>query len=304
MRSRRSTRSSSSGFTIIELLIGLVITLGVTTAGLALARSSLGLYQTDQGRVRLHQNLRAAHDSLTADIRQAGERLGPTFPAIEVVPGAVEGAPDELILRRNLLGVVMRVCEDISGTQSWINVGWEESLEPGCIRLAGGENLAAWEAFRTSAGGEILAYVSDPVDDEGEFVRYVGEQALPLADMLWLEPGTTFENEYSVAAQSQVFLIEQRRYRLEGGLLQVVVNEDAAAPLNLVDAIEDFQVRVFLQADPPDEPPPPAQDTLGGATWTDLRSIEVTVAGRVETRNHVFDRLWSTRVVPRNVMSF
>ena len=105
-RSSPCTRSCADGYTLIELLVALAVASALLGATLAVAMSSRESYTTDQNRTRTNQNLRAALDLVGIEIRQSGERLPSDFPALEIVDGA-EGAPDRLILRRNLLDEVL-----------------------------------------------------------------------------------------------------------------------------------------------------------------------------------------------------
>ena len=106
---------------MVELLVTLTVTLLIAAGVLSLALSGRRMYEVDEARTRVNRSLRGAGAFLVADIRQAGERLGDDFPAIEIIDGA-SGAADQLILRRNLLPAVFRVCSDTDDDTEQVEV--------------------------------------------------------------------------------------------------------------------------------------------------------------------------------------
>src|SRR5262245_33903747 len=98
-------------------MVALLVASTIAGATLTIALSSRGLFETDQHRTTVNQNLRAGMDLVGVDVRQSGERMPFDFPAVEIVNGA-SGAPDTLNLRRNLLDYVLPVCKDINSTSS------------------------------------------------------------------------------------------------------------------------------------------------------------------------------------------
>lgn len=326
--SRRSTRVCSrrpgrdGGSTLIEMMVALTVTLAVTAGAFTLALSSRGLFELDEARARLNQSLRGSKDFLIEDLRQAGERLGTTFPVIELVrgedlPGGNPGDPDRLILRRNLADTILRSCRDVSNMDRRIYLA--ETLgppPPGCVSVpdsnADGwpDNHEVWHEYRLAHGvpvdGEaaVPAYLYDPFNGQGEFFWYRADDAA--AGFIEAPNGQTWHNNYPSTHQCQVYLLEERRYQLANDMLELVVDQDNANPLHLVDGIVDFQLRALFQVPPPPAMPvePPAQDTLGfGDDWTTLRGVEVTVRGRVQLKQRFIEREWSSLILPRNVLS-
>lgn len=308
MPSKPYTRSSCDGLTVIEMLVGLAITMAVLVAGLSLALSSLSLYEADHARVRLNQNLRATQEFLTADIRQAGERLGDDFPAIEILDGA-SGAPDEIVLRRNLAATVLRSCRDVSGTETKIYVTEPDPLLPqpqGCQPVPDSDgdgwpdNHGAWNAYRllhgVDVGGDLVvpAYMYNPLTGEGEFFDYAVDD---LAGS-YLETLSGQNWQYAYPKQwARVYLLEERRYRVANGMLQVVIDGDDPNPFNLVERIEDLQATAALQ------------DGTQQATfdfsdvWSELSAIEITVRGKVSYDDGDMETVWLSEIMPRNVLS-
>jgi type IV pilus assembly protein PilW len=316
--SRRSTPScAESGYSVLELLVALSVASSVAAGSLTLALSSRRMYVTEQARARVQESLRTARDFLTTDVRQAGERLVSDFPAIEVIrgedlPGGAPGDPDELVIRRNVLDVVLRVCEDVVATDPRIAVADKDGALPGCDPLpidpadVYPTNLQDWSDHRLAAGGAVAAYVYNPVTRQGEFFTFDSEGELGGAgeDYYFVARAggsPDWQFAYPAGQAPRVYLLEERRYRLEDGVLQLVLDGDVTDPVNLVDSIEDFQVRVW-PAPTVLEPSPPPADVFAGPDWDELRAVEVTVAGRVDHGLRSYRRDWTAEIVPRNVL--
>lgn len=316
---KRSTRSCCSaagerGFTLTELMVGMAVALVVTGATLSLAMSTRGLYEADQSRTKLNQSLRAARDFLATDIQHAGERLGNTFPVLEIVNGA-SGAPDELIVRRNLLDTVLSVCWNVQGGQMWIIVGIDPTFPtpptPGCFKMPGAENVLAWQNHRTTHGADddgsatavdLRAYIYNPTTGSGQFFDYTGEWMTPMFHMIFAAPGTVWQNPYPLAEKPQLYILEERRYALAGDTLQFVRN-GMADPLNIVDGIDSLQLRALFKPDPPNATPSPMTTFGFGDNWSMLRSIEISVEGSVDHRDKSVAGAFATEIMPRNVIS-
>ena len=79
----------AGGFTVIELLIAMGMTLVIMAAGLALVQPAQAALRVQLESIDVTQRLRAAVDSLTRDIVMAGSGLPPGVPAVTVYqPGS------------------------------------------------------------------------------------------------------------------------------------------------------------------------------------------------------------------------
>ncbi len=298
--SKRSTRESSEGFSLVELLVAITVALFVTAGVLTLALTSKSLYDSDSARARIVQNLSASRDLVVADVRKAGERLGSDFPAIEITDGAL-GAPDQIAVRRNLVDVVLPVCATVSGSTTSIKIAETLSPPAGCTPLGDDDsdgwpdNLQVWRDYRAANGATVKAYIYNPTTKLGEFFEYVQENEI-LYDIT-AAAGTFLTNSYPDDSQSRIYILEERRYDLGNGVLRIVVNEDAVNALNVVDNMEDFQaVAVFQDG---------SQQTSLGPTdvWSDLASIELTLHARSPVRDRFIEEIWSVEALPRNILS-
>lgn len=287
------------------MLVALAVTGIIAAATLTIALSSRGMFETDQNRTTVNQNLRAGLDLLGIDVRQAGERLPWDAPAVQIVNGS-SGAPDELVLRRNLLDYVLPVCKDIGAGTSADSVFVAKKkvtskVPPGCRPVGDDDddgwpdNLQQWRAYRIAHGGEVLAYIHNPVTGDGEFFVYDAEDNSTFH--IHKANGEAWQYDYDVDQNPRVYILEAKRFRLVGDILQSVVNDDTANALNLVNHIEDFQIRAFLVDGSI------ADELAAGEYWTDLESLEVTLRGEIAFGKRSMERSVVTNFFPRNILS-
>lgn len=308
--SKRSTPSSAStadpsaGFTLLEVLVALTLTLLVMGAALTLAMAGRRLYSSDQGRTDLNQNLRIGLDLLGVDIRQAGERLPADVPAVEIVDGT-SGAPDELVLRRSLLDTVLPLCGDLLSGSSSSDVFVAEAVSPppGCAVVADGnadgwpDNIEAFRNYRIANGGEVTAYLYNPVSGNGQYFDFDDENNSSFK--LTRSSAGSWSYDFTVADGSRVYILEHRTYRLSADLLQFYLDGNTGDVRNLIHRVTDFQAVAHLEDGT-------SQTTFGsGDDWTALESVEVVLTGQVDIgQGRMLDRELSARFLPRNVLSF
>ena len=68
-------RAVGAGFSLVELMAAMTVTLLIMGSVLALVLSARKVYEVDRVRVGVNRSLRAAADFLVTDVHQAGERL-------------------------------------------------------------------------------------------------------------------------------------------------------------------------------------------------------------------------------------
>lgn len=273
-------------------LIMLALTLSATT-------SNRRLYKYDLVRTRINQNMRSALDIMGMDVRQAGENLFPTFPAVLIVNGSA-GASDELIVRRNLLDEVFNLCQAISAGSggSTIYVADNGSAQPGCDKTSNLTNYTAWNAKRMADGGAshvLDAFMYNRSTKLGEWFRYTGESSTATQYRLTRGSGS-WANAYTVGSSS-LYILEEWRYRVVDGVLQIVTNNDTANPLNVVDGVQDFQVTALMQDGT-------TKDTyIAGDDWSQLKALRIQVTGTDTALGEQVSRTLSSDFFPRNILS-
>jgi len=305
MNLKQYSRNYSKGFTLTEFLVSMSIMGMVSGIALTVALSSHDTFETDQNRTDVNQNLRSGLDLLGSNIRQAGERLPEDIPAIQIINGA-SGAPDTLILRKNLLDHVLPVCKDISAGSSAdaVFVGKKKvtgKVPQGCGVVPDDDgdgwpdNLQAWRDYRLANGGEVMAYIYNPTTEEGEFFVYDDEDNSTFH--LHKLNGEHWQFDYDVADGSRLYILDEDLFRVSDNLLQLIVNGNTDNTLNLIDHLVDLQARVFLKDGT-------VQDALGsGDTWYDLEAVEITLVGQTSFNGRTMTRSVNSRFFPRNVLS-
>jgi len=286
--------------------VSLAVTGVIAAATLTIALSTRGMFETDQHRTTINQNLRAGIDLLGIDVRQAGERLPFDAPAVQITDGS-SGAPDELTLRRNMLDYVLPVCKQINAGSNADSVfvakkkvTGQPKVPQGCIPVPDEngdgwpDNLEAWRNYRIANGGEILAFIHNPVTGNGEFFACDAEDN----STFHLHKGNS-ENwayDYAPNQEPRIYILEQRTFRLQDDVLQVVVNNDTTGALNLVNRMRDLQVQAVFQDGS-------VQSTMAGRVWTDLESLDITLVAGESFDSRDMNRTVETRFFPRNILS-
>lgn len=285
------------GFTIIEMMVstalGLLL-LGMTV-GTVIANRRLYFY--DLGRTRLNQTLRSSLDIIGVNIREAGENLAATFSALEVVDGA-SGAPDELVLRRNLLDEVLKLCTqlDLGSTEQQVYFA-NTTGEPGCSYSDNLFNFGAWQTYRNDHDGEVQAFIFDSVGNVGEFFSYHDEE--DGGNELSLERnGGTWQNTYPVGSSS-IYILEEWHFTLDANqqLLELVENDDDANRMQVAYGLSNFQIQLTFSDGTVSSTVPLTY------SWVDLRSVEVTLSGSERELKQVINSSITSRFFPRNVLS-
>jgi prepilin-type N-terminal cleavage/methylation domain-containing protein len=96
-RQERTIVESERGFSLIEVLISIVITLIVMGAVFGLLTRGQRSFQREPEVADLQQSARTALDLVTKDILQAGAGLPPEFPAFSRINGAGDAAPTDVL---------------------------------------------------------------------------------------------------------------------------------------------------------------------------------------------------------------
>lgn len=295
MKLKQSILCSDSGFTLVELLVASVIALLVMAMAAESTTSLRNLYLHDIVRTRLNQDMRASLDLIGVNIRQAGENFSASFPAIEIIDGG-SGA-DELVMRRNLIDEVLNVCADISGGTAEDEIEFANGgVQAGCSYSSNAFGYSTWSAYRLAdENQQVRAYMYNIGNKTGEFFDYVGETDTG-AELRIATSGSTWTQDYPVGT-SAVYLIEEWRFRLNGDVLELIIDGDDTSPLNVAFGLTEFQVTAVY------EDGSTATSLDVNDDWTELAAIEVSLSAQDTFANRIITSSLSSRFFPRNILS-
>jgi type II secretory pathway pseudopilin PulG len=313
---KREFRKSEQGFTLPELLVAGGIGLVVTALALGSALNSKEVMQRDLVRTRMTQNLRSGIDLLGIDIRLAGENFPSQVSAIEVVNGQ-DGASDELIVRRAIIGETLTVCNIISsGSSNRPEVGITDGMvtnTDGSTRIISSCDVddpglvsrqTAWqEVFDSQPNESFGAYIFDVNARVGEIFMVSGFNVNGTTLEIVPEAGSSnWSNGYNqnaVTRPTLMLLVEEWRYQLQDRTVQIIINGDTQNPVNVVTGITDMQFRVTLNDGTEVDNFTPAMN------WTDINAVQVTLEAtdRDKARGQDLTRRLAAEFFPRNVLS-
>lgn len=286
---------------MIEFLVALTVAALLLAATLTIVLSTQRTYAKDQDRTEVNQSLRSSLDLIGLEIRRAGERLPVDLPAVELVDGG--GGSDTLILRRGRDIPALPLCQALvgGGSTSEIAVADGGASPPhGCVPLpdanADGypDDVDAWRGARATAGGALWAYVFNPTSRLGEWFLYDGDGVAATA--LAKGNADTWVNDYALSEQCRLYLLDERRYSLNGGVLRFHVDQDSSNPVNVSAGITDLQARVVLEDGT-------VLDSFDGSIpWSRLAAVELTLVGAATSDGRTTTRSVSSRFLPRSVL--
>jgi hypothetical protein len=278
----------------------LVATFLGTLVGAVMLSSTLAnkkAYNFDLKRITLDQNLRSAMDIISGTLRVGGENLPTSFPAFEIVDGGAS-VPDEFIIRRNLLDEVLPVCSAIAAGSSAQQVYFSTAgaATSACTFSGQAHNQTTWSEYRLSKGGSVKAFIYDVSAKRGEFFDYVQEGVSGGTSRYILRGGGSWTNPYPVASSS-VYLLEEWRMKLSGGLLNIEENGETLNPKNIVAGITGFQVSAVMSDGTV------RTGFLRTDDWSQIAAIEISLSNATSYQKKAITRSLTARYFPRNILS-
>ncbi len=296
----RSTLYSRSctehGFTLLELLVAAALGLLITALALSTTLATRSVLGRDTVRTRLNQDLRGSLDVMGADIREAGENLASSFPAVEITDGA-NGDPDTLTVRRNLLAEVLTLCQDITSGSTNTQVVYATSGSvSGCVLSGQDHNYNVWKSYRTSNQGAVKAFIYDTAAKTGEFFTYGDETRSYTQYALVRTGGGSWGHTYP-AGSSAIYILEEWQYSLSGEMLKVTQDRDPSSAYNVAFDVTDFQVRALMQDGT-------TKTSFSSAdAWNTIQTLELSLSGKDTYAGDQLSRTATVRFAPRNVLS-
>lgn len=292
---KRSTLRCDKGFTLMELMVSTTIGLIVMALGVETTRTMRHLYLHDIVRTRIHQDVRTALDLIGVNIRQAGENLTSAFPAIQITDGGT--GSDEIVLRRNLIDEVLNVCTTLAIGSSTPQVYFATAgTTSGCIYSGNTQNYSAWRTERLNdSDGQLSAYAFNISTKAGEFFTYTSETDSGTTYNI-VRGGGQWQNTYT-AGGAAVYLLEEWRFRVNGDVLELIINGDTSSPLNVAYGLTSMRITVHMQDGT-------SRSSFGTSDdWTDIESIEVQLDANSNFAGQTLNTSLVSKFFPRNILS-
>lgn len=314
-RSRRSSRRSNRrGFTLAELIVAMAVMgliMGLVTPMVIGVRESV---RSDQGRTGASQRVRDTSDLIGSDIRVAGERFAAgaslQLLPIEIVDGGDQ--PDEIVLRRNLWSGTLPICDNnVQGSKQSIHVvrneAWLKTKKgkkhPECGQPVGDDgwpqNLSEVKALAEDIGddGTLNGYIYDPAQEYGEFLSFKVKKNADKNGQIKRTTTTNLEHVYKLGDYALIYILSERRYRVEDGTLQLVVDGDEDGAMRVAPDITGLRARFMLEGGGT------ASTLPDGAGWQDIQGIEITVTASSVVNGEEREQTLTSRYFPRNILS-
>jgi len=283
------------GFTLMELLVASslgALIMGLVTTNILVSNN---VYFEDVIRTSINSNLRAGMDIMSTNIRQAGENLQPSFPAVEVIDGTGDD-PDTLILRRNRQSEVLSVCNDISAGNTTADVSDDSRPNSVCQMANANRLFANFEAQRVNEGGSTRVFLYNQVTNTGEFVEFSGTDLSTNIKMIITGPSASYP-----AISSSIYLVEEFRFSLDPvtETLELYIDGDLSTPAPVAFDTNQLLIEITMQ----DGTVLNTFDAGAGHLWKDIEQIQVTLGGEVSRRDRTMSSSITAEYFPRNVLS-
>jgi hypothetical protein len=269
MKCLLASRTSAKGFTLLEMIIGIALTVSVSGLALAALSNAERGFSKDKNVIEGGQKLSSVIDILGRDITQAGEEINdPRFPVIQVIPDGVNGS--RIIIYRGL-EASLSLCSSLPLSNA-LTAGTSTNSLPltstndgvklensSCIPApaptadpaaplapipapAYPNNVKDWSDQRTAKGGSLPAFIHDGLGNI-QLVNLIGEtnaasfQGLGSMTVAPFTPSVNFPN------RSTLNLVEKREYLIctTNGIkeLKVRINSSTEGSCNTTGADAD-----------------------------------------------------------------
>lgn len=328
---------SERGFTLIEVLVSILITLIVMASVFALLTRGQRSFQREPEIADLQQSARTVLDMVSRDILQAGAGLPPEFPAFSRINGAGDAAPTdviEMIGTFQLAGELYLDPEDVDGF-----IGNRARMRAETSNFEINDMVVVYNDTTTDASITptppqwALAQVTDVVENPGvpaeveldygaydpAYSNYLDGVGADITDPVFLSSDGRFAKMTRVSVVRYFTQLDDPA-GYSGPPPQVLMRDvDFAGAPQAVGYLENFQIQYTIGTTAPvdqDNPPNPAVDLAATPLTAEnmLSGVRISVTARSVTagmegaseggagRSDDFIRkTFSTNVNPRNV---
>ncbi len=290
--------ASERGFTLTEVLVATALTSIVMVAVIGHVLIIRQGYFEDIIRTRINSNLRSAMDIISMNVRQAGENLQTSFPAVVLEDGTAPES-DVLTLRRAIFSEVLTLCQAASTGDTTLDVSSASVGTPDCTASNIGNVHQVFENYRaTGEDQEVRAYVFNRISGVGEFVDYTGggtsggEYYLDVSEL---------QNDYA-ASTSYVYMIEEYRFARDEieDTLTLVIDGKTDEVQTVAFSVSEMQISIAIE----DGSTINTLNFASAATWRDILQISVTLEGEEQRKDRTLSASITAEYFPRNVLSY
>jgi len=307
--------ASERGFTLIEVLISIVITLIVMSSVFALLTQGQRAFEREPEIADLQQSARSVLDMVSRDVLQAGSGLPPEFPAFSRINGAGDAAPTdviEMIGTFQLAGELYLDPEDVTGfignqarmRANTTNFEATNGGNPGDMVIVYNDTTTdptitpttpQWALARVTA---VVENAGDPAFqalvtlDYGEFdpqySNYVDGAGSDITNANFLSTDGRFARMTRVSVVRYSTVADDPA-DYNGPPPQILMRDvDFAGNPQAVGYLEDFQIVYTIGVTAPvdqDNPPDPAVDLAGVSITAEnmLAGVRISVTARSVT---------------------
>jgi prepilin-type N-terminal cleavage/methylation domain-containing protein len=194
--------SSNKGFTLVELLVGMIISTIVLGVAFMMFENASKSYSNDKVRVDAGQGLTAILDLIGTDIKQAGEQIdNAKFPTVKISDGG------KTISIRRALTDALTICQSLAATDALLTTGNNatdvligDSTLPTTptppSSCSTSVSIPDWLTGRTDLGGTgrvALVKSSGDFSGQAKILDYTGESP---------DPGYATNNKYKLSLKN------------------------------------------------------------------------------------------------------
>jgi hypothetical protein len=321
------SRTSAKGFTILEMVVGIAMTLTVSALALAALSNAESGFSKDKNKIEGGQKLSSVLDIVGRDLVQAGEQVNePKFPVIKVTPDGTKGS--RLIIYRGT-EEALSTCAAIAASTSTTTLSVAST--DSAVRLANPACTANAASYSTDVQDWITKRTAsaNPTANQLPFILHDGQGNIERVVMTGESNSNSFQTvnlttsaftpSVAFPIRSTAYLVEKREYLICGDELKVRVNGDissegncslassAASPFQTIATkIKSINVTVSTATASNTTPVNSLDSNFPTSTlnWRDLRGVSVKItASNPDTAGGGQDIFASGRFYPRNILS-
>jgi len=327
---------SKRGFTLIEVLISIVITMIVMASVFALLTQGQRAFQREPEIADLQQSARTVLDLVSRDVLQAGAGLPPEFPAFSSIRGGDAAPTDvlEMIGTFELAGEIYLNPEDVTGfvgnqarmRANTTNFEAANGGTPGDMVIVYNDATTTalttpqWALARVTAvdetGIQALVMLDYGESDLQPYSKCIDDPCNPTNTNFLADDGR-FSKMTRVSVVRYSTVLDTADYT--GPPPQVLMRDVDFGVPQAVGYLEDFQIQYTIGVALPvdqDNPPDPAVDLAGVPMTAEnmLAGVRISVTARSVTagmqgaseggagrEDDFIRKTFSTNVNPRNV---